>query len=132
MFTRIDHVEIVPRDIEKTIAFYTDVLEFTIKRRQKVEALRKWGTYTVEEVVYLVLGDTMIELIKVSEPSSTVHDPWGVGYRMIALAVEDMDRAVEYLTSKGVEITAGPVTLGPSKRAEIKDPDGLPIELRQW
>jgi glyoxylase I family protein len=51
---------------------------------------------------------------------------------MIALEVEDMDTAVKYLTSKAVEITWGPATLGKSKRAEIKDPDGLSIELRQW
>lgn len=132
MFTRIDHVEIIPRDIEKTITFYTDILGFTIKRRQKVETLRKWGAHTVEEVVYITLGDTMLELLKVTEPSSTVHDPWGVGYRMIALAVEDMDSAVTYLKSKEVDITTGPVTLGLSKRAEITDPDGMPIELRQW
>jgi glyoxylase I family protein len=54
------------------------------------------------------------------------------GLRMIALEVEDMDTAVKYLMSKGVEITWGPITLGKSKRAEIKDPDGLSIELRQW
>lgn len=75
MFIRIDHVEIVPRDIEKTIDFYTDILGFTVKRRQKVEALRKWGAYTVEEVVYITLGDTMLELIGVTNPSTTVHDP---------------------------------------------------------
>lgn len=51
---------------------------------------------------------------------------------MIALAVDDMDAAVEHLKAKGIEITAGPVTLGSSKRAEIKDPDGLSIEIRQW
>lgn len=51
---------------------------------------------------------------------------------MMALEVDDMDKAVEILTDKGVAITWGPVTLADSKRAEIKDPDGLPIELRQW
>ena len=51
---------------------------------------------------------------------------------MIAIEVEDMDKAVEYLKAKGVEISSGPVVLGKSKRAEIKDPDGLSIELRQW
>jgi len=132
MFTRIDHIEIVPKDRERTIAFYINILGFTLKRRQKVQALQQWGRYTVDEVIYLTLGDTMIELIGVTNPSSTTHDPWGVGYRMIALAVEDMDKAVAYLQSKGVEITSGPVTLGAAKRAEIKDPDGLPIELRQW
>ena len=75
----------------------------------------------------------MIELLKVGNPSNTVHDRWGVGFRMIAIRVVDMDQAVEYLRRKGVGIVEGPVTLGPTvKRAEIEDPDGLPIELRQW
>ncbi len=51
---------------------------------------------------------------------------------MFALEVEDMDEAITYLKSKGVVISVEPVNLGKSKRAEIKDPDGLTIELRQW
>ena len=43
-----------------------------------------------------------------------------------------MDRAIEYLKGKGVAVTWGPVNLGASIRAEIKDPDGLTVELRQW
>jgi glyoxylase I family protein len=133
VFSRIDHIEIVPSDFENTLAFYTDVLGFSMKQRTEVRVLRQWGAYVVEELAYITLGDTMIELLRVSNPSVTVHDRWGVGYRMIAVRVVDMDKAVEYLQHKGVEITEGPVTLGPSiKRAEIEDPDGLPIELRQW
>ena len=131
-FKRIDHVEIIPRDTEQTISFYTEILEFTIKERVKVEVLRAMQSHTVEELVYLTLSDTMIELIKVLDPTGTHHDPWGIGYRMIALEVDDMDETVEYLKHKGVEITLGPVTLGVAKRAEITDPNGLPIELRQW
>ena len=131
-FKRIDHVEIIPRDTEQTISFYTEILGFTIKERVKVEVLRAMQSHTVEEVVYLTLSDTMIELIKVLDPTGTHHDPWGIGYRMIALEVDDMDETVEYLNHKGVEITLGPVTLGVAKRAEITDPNGLPIELRQW
>ncbi len=59
-------------------------------------------------------------------------NPWQTGYRMMALEVADMDRALDYLAGKGVAVTWGPVTLGSSKRAEIQDPDGLSIELRQW
>ncbi len=43
-----------------------------------------------------------------------------------------MDAAVAYLKGKGVELSRDPVKLGNSQRAEIKDPDGLSIELRQW
>ena len=45
---------------------------------------------------------------------------------------ENMDEAVAHLKSKGVEITVPPVDLGDSFRGEIRDPDGLIIELREW
>ena len=126
MFKRIDHIEIIPGDIEKTISFYTGILGFKIKQRQKVEVP------PLEEIVYIELNGSVIELMKVKNPALPSQNPWQTGYRMIALEVEDMDTSVNYLTSKGVEITWGPITLGKSKRAEIKDPDGLSIELRQW
>ncbi len=43
-----------------------------------------------------------------------------------------LESAVEYLETKGIGLTKGPVNLGTSIRAELKDPDGLTIELRQW
>ncbi len=126
MFKRIDHIEVIPQNLEKTIDFYTTILGFKIRQRQKVDAS------PLEEVVYLELNDTVIELLKVKNPAPAPMYPWQIGYRMIALEVDDMDNAIKYLKSKGVDITWGPVTLGKSKRAEIKDPDGLSIELRQW
>jgi catechol 2,3-dioxygenase-like lactoylglutathione lyase family enzyme len=55
-----------------------------------------------------------------------------LGYRMMALEVEDMDRALTLLKSKGVESSWGPVKRPSYARAEIRDPDGNGIELRQW
>ncbi len=126
MFRRIDHVEIVPGDLEKSIAFYTEVLGFRIRERRKVEAP------PLEEVVYVELGDTVLEFLSVRQPTAISAEEWRVGYRMMAIEVEDMDQAVEYLKTRGIGISWGPVNLGISKRAEIRDPDGLPIELRQW
>jgi hypothetical protein len=45
--------------------------------------------------------------------------------------VEDIAKAVDYLKSKGIAIAREPVDLGDSLRGEIRDPDGLMIELRQ-
>ena len=126
MFKRIDHIEVIPQDLEKTIDFYTTILGFKIRQRQKVNA------FPLEEVVYLELNGTVIEFLKVKNPAPPSVNPWQIGYRMIALEVDDMDNAIKYLKSKGVDITWGPVTLGKSKRAELKEPDGLSIELRQW
>lgn len=127
MFKRIDHIEIIPNDLEKTMSFYTDILGFRIKRRYKVDSLPR-----LEEVVYLELNDTVVELMRFKEPALASQNPWQIGYRALAIEVEDMDEAIKYLEGKGVAITWGPVVSGKSKRAEIKDPDGLVIELRQW
>ncbi len=126
MFKRIDHIEMIPQNLEKTVDFYTTILGFKIRQRQKVDAS------PLEEVVYLELNDTVVELLKIKNPAPPPVNPWQIGYRMIALEVDDMDNAIKNLKSKGVDITWGPITLGKSKRAEIKDPNGLSIELRQW
>jgi catechol 2,3-dioxygenase-like lactoylglutathione lyase family enzyme len=126
MFKRIDHVEIIPGDVEQTIDFYVNILGFKIKSRQEL------NRPPMKEIVYLELGDTVIELISAENPPPKSDEPWQIQYRGIALEVEDMDKAVVYLTSKGVKITIPPVDLGDSFRGEIRDPDGLLIELRQW
>jgi len=125
MFKRIDHVEIIPSDYERTMLFYTDVLEFKVKQRIPVNAP------PLEEIAYLTLGNTMIELIKVTNPQPPAEG-MPIGYRCIALEVENMDQTAAYLEGKGVPITWGPMDLGDSLRAEIQDPDGLVIELRFW
>ena len=126
MFKRIDHVEIIPSDIEVSITFYTEILGFKIKQRKKVD------TSPIKEVVYLELGDSMLELLVVEKPESSSKAEWQIGYRMLALEVKNMEETIKYLEDKGIDISWGPVDLGSSKRAEITDPDGLAIELRQW
>jgi len=126
MFKRIDHVEIVPSNAEKTIDFYVNILSFRIRNRNEVKMA------PMREVIYLELGDTVIEIISADNPKPKSESPWEVGYRGIALEVEDMAKAVEYLKGKGIAIAREPVDLGESFRGEIKDPDGLIIELRQW
>jgi len=126
MFRRIDHVEIVPADLERSLRFYTEVLGFRVKNRHPV------GAPPLREVAYLTLGDTMLELLGVDGPAAPSADAWQVGSRGLALEVADMDAALGLLAEKGIAPTWGPVDLGDSIRAEIRDPDGLMVELRRW
>ena len=127
MFKRIDHVEIIPRDAERAVAFYGDVLGFTLKERLKI------GRGDLEEVIFMSLGDTMLEIVSMKNTIPRPQEATVVGYRMMAVEVDDMEKAIAFLKSKGVAIAMEPVELrGGSRRAEIKDPDGLGIELRQW
>jgi glyoxylase I family protein len=130
MFKRIDHVEIVTDQPERTVAFYTEILGFTVKQRDRIE---RSGLGVPIDLVYLDLGGTVVELI--TYDGATV-DPAPqnehLGYRMIALEVEDMDRAAAYLKTKGVDVVWGPRVAPTYARAEIRDPNGYHIELRQW
>ena len=126
MFKRIDHVEIVPADLEKTLQFYTEILGFRVKERRELDRP------PMKELVFIELNDSMIELLCFENPKPPVTELPQVGYLRIALEVEDMDKAVEYLKEKGVTISRDPVSIGSSKRGEILDPNGLSIELRQW
>jgi len=125
MFTRIDHVEILPSDFDRSMAFYQDVLEFSLVSRMPVEA------GPLKEIAYLKLGDTVIELLHIENPAPASLS-MTVGYHAIALEVESMEAATTYLRDRGITVTWGPVDLGVSIRAEITDPDGLTIELREW
>ncbi len=126
MFKRVDHVEIVPGNAEKTIDFYVDVLGFRIRSRKEMKMP------PMKEIVYIELGDTVVEIISVDNPKPKSGNPWEIGYRGIALEVDDMAKAVDYLKGKGIAIAQEPIDLGNSFRGEIRDPDGLLIELRQW
>lgn len=126
MFKRIDHVEITTGNMEKTLDFYTNILGFKVKERNPM------NRPPLKEIVYITLGDTMIELLAFDNPAPPSTVAPQVGYRMIAIEVEDMDKTVAFLKEKGVEISRPPVAIGKAKRGEIKDPNGLSIELRQW
>jgi glyoxylase I family protein len=79
------------------------------------------------------VGGTVVELISYEGASvDPAPQKEHLGYRMIALEVDDMQRAVDYLKTKGVEIVWGPRVRETYSRAEICDPNGYHIELRQW
>lgn len=125
MFKRIDHIELVTADPERAARFYTEVLGFRVRERVSVPG----GL----QLTYLDLGGTTVELMCYSgtkvDPAPTAEH---LGYRMMALEVEDMQQALDYLKARGIEPVWGPITRPAYARAEIRDPDGNHIELRHW
>jgi len=131
MFKRIDHVEIITDQPEQTIQFYTEVLGFKLRNKDRIE---RSGAGVPINLAYLELGGTTVELITY-EGANVAPAPTGIhlGYNLIALEVADMREAIQFLKTKGVEVVWGPrIRDGHSARAEITDPNGYHIELRQW
>ena len=129
MFKRIDHIELLTAHPERTVKFYTEVLGFTVRHRDRVGPTPRGPL----DLVYLDLGGTTVELMSYPEAKpAAASAELRFGYQMMALEVENMDRALALLKSKGVEPSWGPVKRPSYARAEIRDPDGNAIELRQW
>src|ERR1700754_3345752 len=102
MFKRIDHVEIVTNQLDQTVQFYTEVLGFRVKARDRIESS---GLGVPIDLVYLDLGRTMVELISYQGASiDPAPEREHLGYRMIALEVDDMQKPTAYLRVKGVEV----------------------------
>ena len=126
MFNAIDHVEIVTRNMEESIKFYTEVLGFEVKSSRKMD-----GSRGVTEIAFLTLGESTLELLEFPDAAPIPEQPC-VGYRMMSVTVDDMQAANEHLKKHGVTISREPVSLGESMRGEFKDNNGVTIEIRKW
>jgi catechol 2,3-dioxygenase-like lactoylglutathione lyase family enzyme len=123
MFKRIDHVEIVTDQLDRTVQFYTEVLGFTVKARDRIE---RSGLGVPIDLVYLDLGGTVVELISyegaaVDPAPQTEH----LGCRMMALEIDDMEKTADYLRTKGIDIVWGPRVRETYSRGDLR-PQRLP------
>jgi catechol 2,3-dioxygenase-like lactoylglutathione lyase family enzyme len=130
MFKRIDHIELLTAAPERTLAFYTGVLGFRERERRRIPETPSGPL----DLVYLELGGSTVEVMCYPEakaiPSRSAE--LRLGWQCLALEVDDMDSALCMLKEQGVEAAWGPIKRPHYARAEIRDPDGNPIELRQW
>lgn len=122
---RLLHVMVRTGNLERSIAFYTDVLGMRLLRRQDYPA----GRFTLAFVGY---GDedahTAIELTY--NWDVTGYEP-GTAFGHLAIEVDDVYQAVEDIRRKGGRIVreAGPMQGGTTVIAFVEDPDGYRIEL---
>jgi catechol 2,3-dioxygenase-like lactoylglutathione lyase family enzyme len=130
MFKRIDHIELLTAAPERVIAFYTGVLGFSERERMRIPETPSGPL----DLVYLELGGTTVEVMCYpdAKPIAPRSEEQRLGWQCLALEVDDIDDALDALRGKGVPATWGPVKRPDYARAEIRDPDGNPIELRQW
>ncbi|MDY6890216.1 MAG: lactoylglutathione lyase [Pseudomonadota bacterium] len=114
-------------DLEKSLAFYTEVLGMRLLRRRDYPE----GRFTLAFVGY---GDeaenTVLEL---THNWDTDHYDLGTGYGHIAIEVDDVYTACDQIKAKGGEVVreAGPMKNSSSGTilAFVRDPDGYMIEL---
>jgi len=122
---RILHTMFRVGDLEKSVAFYTEVLGMTLLRRKDYPE----GRFTNVFVGYGNEADhAVLELTWNWDTSS--YD-LGSGYGHIAIEVQDVYLACEQIRQAGGKIVreAGPMKHGTRVLAFVEDPDGYRIEL---
>lgn len=125
MITGIGHVAIRCRDLEKSAAFYIDVLGMK-------EAFRMENDQGQTNMFYVIMAkEVFLELF----PNGTeeyIPGPNTIGMVHLCLQVEDAEKALETLREKGAPIDRE-ISIGRSgcKQFWTHDPDGNKIELME-
>ena len=124
---RLLHTMLRVGNLEQSIAFYQDVLDMKLLRKQD----HPEGRFTLAFIGY---GDeanhTVIEL---THNWDTDRYDLGTGYGHIAIEVDDAAAACDAVRARGGKVTreAGPMKHGSTVIAFVEDPDGYKIEFIQ-
>lgn len=112
---KIRYATMIVNDMEESVRFYTETLDFAVDEVFDVPG----GKIT------LLDGDGFagIELIE--------HPAYEVGIYSIGMDVEDINREIENLKSKGADIALEPVETQVGYMARVIDPNGINIVLVQ-
>ncbi|MGY3571250.1 VOC family protein [Vibrio sp. SCSIO 43135] len=126
MFKRIHHVAIICSDYLVSKRFYCEVLGFKVLAETYREAR---DSYKLD----LELPDgSQIELFSFPDTPERPSYPEAQGLRHLAFHVDNIERVVDYLVGKGIDVE-------PIRTDELTgktftffaDPDGLPLEIYQ-
>lgn len=124
---RMLHTMIRVGDLDRSLAFYTQVLGMTLHRRKDYPS----GRFTLAFVGYG--PEEEHPAIELTWNWDTASYDLGGGYGHIALGVEDIYATAEAIRAAGGKVVRepGPMKHGGSVIAFIEDPDGYKIELIQ-
>ena len=128
MLIGFEHIGTTSRDLDRTIAFYCDLLGFRLVLRKPQAS---------GELAFLDAGGGMLEVFAPATAIAPARDvpPAEAGMRHLTLAVTNVDTMVNQLEAAGVEIIERPRNAHNTeliKRvAFVRDPDGIIVELME-
>ena len=139
VFSKVTHIGVCVSDMQRSIAFYRDVLGFEYAYELRVEGepsdtlLRLKGGQL--HAVYLERDGFRLELLQYGSPASPrpapAHAMNDLGFTHLSIQVPSLEEAMAALEKAGVEVLRPTfVKVGNQGGAVFaKDPDGLLIEL---
>jgi len=124
---RILHTMLRVGDLEKSLAFYTEVLGMKLLRRNDYPE----GKFTLAFVGYD--EEARSAVIELTHNWGVEKYDLGSAYGHIAIEVDDAYRTCELVRQRGGKVVreAGPMKHGTTVIAFVEDPNGYKIELIQ-
>jgi methylmalonyl-CoA epimerase len=95
---KIAHIGVGVTDADKSKNLFQEILGLPVTGEERVGELK---------TVFLPVGETNLELVQSTEPDGVMKkfiEKRGEGIHHLALEVEDIDQALEYLKAKGVPL----------------------------
>ena len=126
MAIHFEHVGMTSGNLDRTIAFYCDLLGLTLALRKKSDR---------GEMIFLDTGNGMLEIACPAADISRSRDvpPHEAGMRHLTFAIDSVDAMFARLEAAGVDILERPrpafFTELIKRVAFVRDPDGIMIEL---
>ena len=122
---RLLHTMIRVGDLDKSIKFYTEILNMKLLRQKDYPD----GRFTLAFVGYGDEKDNSV--IELTHNWDTDRYDLGSGFGHLAIEVDDVYQAVDQIKQQGGKIIrdAGPMNAGTTIIAFVEDPDGYQIEL---
>ena len=118
----IEHVAIRCRDLEKSVDYFRQMFDAEIMLRRTLDESRK--------IVFLRIGDSMLELMDMGPASEPVDAMEHYGVHHIGIKVDDFESAYRDLQAKGADFIGEPFDPTPGIRlAFLREPNGAVIEL---
>lgn len=124
---RILHTMLRVGDLEKSLQFYTEVLNMRLLRRSDYPE----GKFTLAFVGYADESEQAV--LELTHNWDTSEYDLGNAYGHIALSADDIYKTCDDIKARGGEVVRepGPMKHGTTVIAFVKDPDGYMIELIQ-
>ncbi|TCW78928.1 glyoxalase [Burkholderia sp. SRS-46] len=126
---RAHHCGISIPDLERSISWYRTYLGFTLEYRTMMPAVPFNGAF-------LRRGSTRIELFELPDAArlplercDPITDLKTHGTKHLALEVDDLETAFQWLARRGVDVAFPPFEAHGLAGCYIRDPDGILIEL---
>ena len=122
---RLLHTMLRVGDLERSIAFYTEILGMRLLRRKDYPG----GRFTLAFVGYGDESDSTV--LELTHNWDTSCYDIGSGYGHIALGVDDIVGVCNQIRAKGGNVVRepGPMKNGTTVIAFVEDPDGYKVEL---